>query len=98
MGSLWRGCLVSDEQPPLDTYLVDGHQIRGYELLERRVSQANKSSGRIVLPISWSNKRVKLIAGGEVIEIRAKPSGKQVRVNIHPNHIGETVRVIRIDP
>ena len=81
-----------------DIFQVDGHRIRGYELLRRKVSRSGKSSGRVVLPPEWAGKGVKVVLDGEVYEDWARAGGQQARINVHHSHIGEVVPVVRVDP
>jgi len=87
-----------DTTPAQDVYQVNGHQIRGYALLERRVSRATEYTGRVVLPWEWAGKRVKIVVAGEVIEGVPRAAGKQARLNVHGSHVGEVVSVVRVEP
>lgn len=42
--------MTVDTTPAQDVYQVNGHQIRGYALLERRVSRATEYTGRVCGP------------------------------------------------
>lgn len=81
-----------------DIFTVEGHQIRGYELLKRIVSRANKSSGRIVVPVDWVGTSVKVVIGGEVYDDYVKPGGNQGRLNVKLEHVQKPAWVIRIEP
>lgn len=89
---------MSEKIPEPEVFLVEGHQIRGYEFLKRTVSRANKSSGRIVVPAWWVGKSVKVILGGEVYEDYVRPGGEQGRLNVRLEHAQKTAHVIRIEP
>lgn len=81
-----------------DVFQVDGHQIRGYEVLKRRVSRANKYAGRVTLPPEWAGKAVKVVLGGEVIDDYPRAAGNQARLNVHHSHVGEDAWVVRVEP
>lgn len=78
-----------------DVFLVEGHQIRGYELLKRRVSRAHKTAGRIVVPVEWIGATVKVVFKDEIYDDYVRPGGNQGRLNIRSEYIGETAGVIR---
>lgn len=86
------------DTPAPDTFQVDGHQIRGYEVLKRRVSRANKYAGRVTLPAEWAGKAVKVVLRGEVLDDHPRAAAAQARINVHHSHVGEEVWVVRIDP
>jgi hypothetical protein len=88
---------VKESIPEPEIFFIEGHQIRGYELLKRKVSQANKYAGRIVVPVDWIGATVKVILGGEVYVDYVRPSSNQGRLNVKYEHIQKTAWVIRTD-
>ena len=88
---------MSEKIPEPEVFLVEGHQIRGYELLKRTVSRANKSSGRVVLPVDWIGLSVKIVIGGEVYEDYVRPGGNQGRLNVKIEHAQKTAWIIRTE-
>jgi hypothetical protein len=87
----------NEKTRPPNLFLVDGHQIWGYELIKRRVSRANKYAGRVSLPAEWAGKAVKVVLGGEVIDDWVRAASNQGRLNVHHSHVGEMVSVIRVE-
>jgi len=88
----------NEKTRPPNLFLVDGHQIWGYELIKRRVSRANKYAGRVSLPAEWAGKAVKVVLGGEVFDDYPRAAGNQARLNVHHSHVGEGAWVVRVEP
>lgn len=86
---------MSDKIPEPEIFSVEGHQIRGYELLKRTVSRANKSSGRVVLPVDWIGATVKVVLGGEIYEDYVKPGRNQGRLNAKLKYVQNEALIIR---
>jgi len=86
---------MSEKIPEPEVFLVEGHQIKGYELLKRMVSRANSSSGRVVLPATWIGATVKVVLGGEIYDDYVRPGGNQGRLNVKIKYHQSEAIVIR---
>ena len=86
---------MSQDIPEPEVFSVEGHHIRGYELLKRKVSKANSSSGRVVLPATWIGATVKVVLGGEIYDDYVRPGGNQGRLNVKIKHHQSEAIVIR---
>lgn len=78
-------------------FTVAGHQITGYELVQRRVARANRYSGRITFPAAWTGVPVAIILQDQEVIVRAPvATGSVSRVYVPKQYIGQTVPVVRL--